>query len=114
MENQFYRRKKSPWDFREPLRRLFRNKRFLLALAICVPLGGYGLFGSRGLVSRLRLEQQKTEMEQRLRNAEEETQRLKSQSKALETDRAAIERVAREQHGMVRSGETVYKITPNH
>jgi cell division protein FtsB len=113
MENQYYRKKKSPWDLREPLRRLFRNRRFLLALAICVPLAGYVLFGNRGLVSRLRLEHQKAELEQRLRDAEAEAQRLKAQSRALDTDRTAIERVAREHHGMVRSGETVYKIAPS-
>ena len=113
MENQFYRKKKSPWDLREPLRRLFRNKRFLLVLAISLPLAGYVLFGSRGIVSRIRLEHQKAELEQRLRDAEEENRRLKEQSKALDGDRATIERVARENHGMVRPGETVYKAAPN-
>lgn len=112
MENLFYRKKKSRWDIREHLRRLLRNKRLVLILAFAVPLTGYVLFGNRGIVQRLRLEHQKTEMEQRLREAEAEAGRLKEESKALDNDRATIERVAREKHGMVRSGETVYRTPP--
>jgi|WetSurMetagenome_2_1015567.scaffolds.fasta_scaffold13084_6 cell division protein FtsB len=112
MENLFYRKKKSPWDLREPFRRLLRNKRLLLLIAIATPLVGYLLFGSRGIIQRVRLEHQKVEMEQRLREAEAEADRLKQESKALDNDRAAIERVAREKHGMVRPGETVYRTSP--
>lgn len=113
MENQFYRKKKSPWDLREPLRQLLRNKRFLLVLAIGLPLAGVVLFGSRGVISRVRLEHQKAGLEQQLREAEAENRRLREQSKALDGDRATIERMAREKHGMVRPGETVYKAAPN-
>jgi len=112
MENLFYRKKKSRWDLREPLRRLLRNKRLLLLIAIATPLVGYLLFGSRGIIQRIRLEHQKVEMEQRLRDAEADAERLKKESKALDNDRAAIERVAREKHGMVRPGETVYRTSP--
>ncbi len=113
MENLFYRKKKSPWDLREPLRRLLRNKRLLLVLAVATPLAGYLLFGSRGIIQRLRLEHQKVELEQRIRDAEADADRLKRESKALDSDRVAIERVAREKHGMLRSGETVYRTSPN-
>jgi len=113
MENLFYRKKKSPWDLREPLRRLLRNKRLLLVLAVATPLAGYLLFGSRGIIQRVRLEHQKAEMEERVRDAEADADRLKRESKALDNDRAAIERVAREKHGMLRSGETVYRTSPN-
>ncbi len=112
MENLFYRKKKSPWDLRELLRRLLRNNRLLLIIAVATPLVGYLLFGSRGIIQRLRLEHQKVEMEQRIRDAETEADRLKKESKALDDDRAAIERVAREKHGMVRPGETVYRTSP--
>ena len=113
MENLFYRKKKSPWDVRELLRRLVRNTRLLLVLAIVLPLAGYVLFGSRGIIQRIRLERQKADMEQRIRDAEADAERLKKESKALDADRAAIERVAREKHGMLRPGETVYRTSPN-
>jgi cell division protein FtsB len=41
-----------------------------------------------------------------------ETRRLQTELKALEGDARAIEKAAREKHGMVRDGETVYKTTP--
>lgn len=112
MENLFYRKKKSPWDPRELFRRLLRNNRLLLLIAIATPLVGYLLFGSRGIIQRLHLEHQKVEMEQRIHDAEADADRLKKESKALDNDRAAIERVAREKHGMVRPGETVYRTSP--
>jgi cell division protein FtsB len=49
-------------------------------------------------------------LEEKVRLAEEETRRLQAESKALESDPRAIEKVAREQHGMIRAGETVYKV----
>jgi cell division protein FtsB len=112
MENLFYRKKKSPWDLREPLRRLLRNKRVLLPLAVALFVTGYVVFADHGVLQRIRLARQKSEMEQKIHDAEAEAIRLKGELKALENDRATLERVAREQHGMVRSGETVYRISP--
>ena len=112
MENLFYRKKKSPWDLRELLRRLRRNRRALIPFALALFLVGYVIFADHGLLQRVRLARQKSEMEQKLREAEAEYIRLKGELKALENDRATLERVAREQHGMVRSGETVYRTSP--
>jgi cell division protein FtsB len=113
MDNLFYRKTKKAWNLHEAFRRLMRNKRLLLILAVALPAVGYLLFGSRGIFQRIRLERQKVEMEQKIRDAEAESKRLKDESKALDDDRATIERVAREKHGMVRSGETVYKTSPS-
>jgi cell division protein FtsB len=114
MENHFYRKKKSPWDLRETFRRLRRNRRSLIPLSIALLVCGYLAFSDHGVIQRIRLTKQKAEMEQKIREAEVEAIRLKAELKELETDRTAQERVAREQHGMVRSGETVYRITPAH
>jgi cell division protein FtsB len=57
---------------------------------------------------------QRSEMskgEERLERLESETKRLEEQSKNLETD-AEIERLAREQYGLVRPGETPYAFVP--
>jgi cell division protein FtsB len=114
MENLFYRKKKSPWDFQDLVRRLRRNKRALIPLAVGLFLCGYVVFADHGLLQRFRLARQKSEMEQKIREAEAESIRLKGELKALENDRATLERVAREKHGMVRSGETVYRTSPAH
>ena len=93
-------------------RRLLRNKRLTLLVGIALLVSGYVLFDSHGIIQRIRLQHQKSDLEQKLREADAESQRLKEQSKALDEDRATIERVAREKHGMVRSGETVYRTPP--
>ena len=110
MDNQFYRKEKKRFDIRGGLKKLLRNRRAMVGLIIGIPLALYLLFGSRGIIQRVRLQSQKTELESKIREAEAETRRLQTESKALDGDRKEIEKVAREQHGMIREGETVYKV----
>ena len=49
-------------------------------------------------------------MQEKVKQASEEQRLLQEQSKALEKDPKAIEKVAREKYGMIREGETVYKV----
>ena len=72
----------------------------------------YVLFNSNGVIARLRLEKQKKEVLEQIRISEEEQKRLKDQSKALDGDPKAVEKVAREKYGMVRENEKVYKVVP--
>jgi cell division protein FtsB len=71
---------------------------------------GFALFGNRGVLQRVRLEERKARMETNIREAQDENRRLQAQSKALDGDKKAIEKVAREDHGMHRKGETVYRV----
>lgn len=109
MESQYYRTLRKRFD----LSRLLRNKRILVATLIGFPLLLYVLFGSHGIVQRIRLERQKVEVEASVKAAEEENLRLQAETKALESDMKALEKVAREKYGMVREGETVYKVRRN-
>jgi cell division protein FtsB len=110
MDDQFYRKEKRRSRGRTVIGRILRNRRLLLILIVGIPLAVFLLFSNRGIVQRVRLERQKTEMEEQIRVAGEETRRLQAESKALDGDRTAIEKVAREKYGMVREGEKVYKI----
>jgi cell division protein FtsB len=110
MDADFYRKKKSTPDLRASLKRLIRNRRLMLSLLIGAPIVLYVFFGPRGIVQRIRLESAKTELETKIREAEAETRRLQAESKALEGDKKAIEKVAREKYGMIREGETVYRV----
>lgn len=69
-------------------------------------------FSSNGIYTRIKLENQKSEMLEKIRTAEEEQKKLKATSKALDGQDKAIEKVAREKYGMVREGEKVYKVKP--
>jgi cell division protein FtsB len=113
MEELFYRKRKRIFDLRGSLRRLRSKKRLVIGLLVAIPLAGFVVFGNRGILQRVRLERQKTELEQKIRDAEIEQQRLIRESKALETDRKTIEKVAREKYGMVRQGETAYRTAPS-
>ena len=110
MDSTFYRRKKKLIDLSGLARKMIRNKRLMTLIVLGVPLALYLVFGNRGILQRVRLQQQKTELEAKIRDAEAETRALQAQSKALDGDKKAIEKVAREKYGMVRDGETVYKV----
>lgn len=90
--------------------KFWRNRKLLLRLLILLPILLYVLFNNKGVVQRVRLELQKREMERKLIEVEAEGRRLRDEVKALEEDREAIEKVAREKHGMVREGEKVYRV----
>jgi cell division protein FtsB len=110
MDNLFYRKVRKGIDPRELLRKLLRNKQALLGLIVGLPLSMYILFGSRGIVQRFKLQDQKIELTEKVAEAMADSVRLRAESRALDGDRKAIEKVAREKHGMIREGETVYKV----
>jgi cell division protein FtsB len=110
MDNLFYRKDKKVFDIRAMLKKLAKNKRAMIGLGAGIPLTLLLLFGSHGIVQRVRLKSQKAELEARILQAEAETKQLQAESKALDGDKKAIEKVAREKYGMIREGETVYKV----
>ncbi len=112
MDESFYRKRKRRFNPRETLRRILRNKRLVAALVLGSVIAGIALFGNRGFVQRIRLEQQKSELEQKIREAEAEQKRLQRESLSLDTSSRAIEKVAREKYGMKRPGESVYRTPP--
>jgi cell division protein FtsB len=110
MESLFYRKDKKSAAFKTNMRRLLTNRRFVIQFVVGSAIVLYGIFGSHGILQRVRLEQQKAEYTAKIRQAQEETKRLRAESKALDGDPNAIEKVAREKYGMMREGETVYKV----
>ncbi len=110
MDNLFYRKDKRTIHLRAIRTRLMKNKRAFFGVLIGIPLVLFLLFGNHGIVQRIRLQNQKTELEEKIRQAEAETKQLQAESKALDADKKTIEKVAREKYGMAREGETVYKV----
>jgi cell division protein FtsB len=109
MDDLYYRKKDSPRSLLGRLRRLLSNRKLVLTLVLGIPLLLYVVFGSHGILQRIRLERQKTELQEKIRAAEAEGKKLQEQSKALEGDKKTVEKVAREKYGMVRKGEQVYR-----
>ena len=110
MDNLFYRKDRKKFVLPGMLKKLARNKRALLGIVLGLPLLLFLLFGGHGIVQRVKFQEQKTQLEAKIQQAETETKQLQAQSKALDSDKKAIEKVAREKYGMIRDGETVYRI----
>jgi cell division protein FtsB len=106
MEGRFYRKQPGSGFF--PKR--FKTRGFIICSAIALPALFYILFGSHGIVQRIQLESRITELHSKIDEASEENERLKAVAKSLDSDLKAIEKVAREKYGMVREGETVYRV----
>jgi cell division protein FtsB len=111
MSDLYYRKDRKGFHLRAFLKRLVRSKRTVVFMVVGFPIGFYVLFGSHGVIQRIRLQHQKTEVGEKIQRAEEEKRRLQAEVKALEGDKRAIEKIARERYGMHREGETVYKVT---
>ncbi len=82
-------------------------------IAVVLILGGvaFGLWG--GLFSTVdwwKLKQRVEGERQAIERLETETDSLEAWAQALESDSATQERVAREVFGMIRDGETLYRV----
>lgn len=110
MEGDFYRKPRKRNWFKSVGRGLFKTRRRGIITIAFTILIFYLLFDNKGIIARIRLELRKQEMTEKVQQAEQETQQLQSELKMLQGDKKTIEKVAREKHGMVREGETVYRV----
>ena len=110
MDDQYYRKAKPKPGVFGWIRKIANNKRIFLTLLISLPLLYLVTFSNKGILKRMSLEGEKRLMEEKVRQAQVELQRLQDQSRALDRDGKAIEKVAREKYGMIREGETVYRV----
>ncbi|HLB00607.1 MAG TPA: septum formation initiator family protein [Bacteroidota bacterium] len=108
MESQ-YLRKYRP-SFRFSPKKLLGHRSLVITLLVGIPVFSFILFSPRGVIKRISLETEKSRLEGQLARAEAEQVSLLKQSRALDHDLSVIEKIAREQYGMIRPGETVYKV----
>lgn len=110
MDDHYYRRPKPRGKIHTLVSKGMKNKRLVLTLVIAIPVAMFILFSNRGIVKKMSLEAEKKDMQEKVRQAQIENQKLLEQSKILDTADQAIEKIAREKYGMIRDGETVYKV----
>ncbi len=108
----FYRKVRKQLKPAKWLARVWTNKKLSAAFAVGFILLLYAFFNNNGILQRIRLEHAKKELEEKIEHAQQEQKQLLDQSKALDGDKEAIEKVAREKYGMIRSGEKVYRVAP--
>ncbi len=93
----------------EPPSFLQRNLRTILAVAV-LGLFIHDIFGSHGFLAMRRTQRQIAELRQEILQLDNENHSLGDQVNALKTDPKAIERIARDDMGLARPGEYIFKL----
>ena len=112
MSADFLRKVRKKANPRALMSKLWSNKRLNIVLAAALVILSYAIFNNQGVLQRYRLERERKTILLKIQQAELEQKQLQEQSKALEGDKRAVEKVAREKYGMVREGEKVYRVVP--
>lgn len=88
---------------------LRQNLAWFLALGLALLLL-QDVFGTHGLLAMRRAQKEAARVQLEIDQINQENLRLQENVKALKTDPAAIERIAREEMGLARPGEYIFKI----
>jgi len=88
---------------------LYRNGILVLLLA-SIALIVHNIFGQNGYLALRRQQKQLQILQQEIQQLQQDNDDLAKQIKALKSDPAAIERLAREQMHLVKPGEKIYSL----
>src|SRR5271170_1733898 len=70
------------------------------------------VFGAHGLIAMRRSMREAAQVQREIDLMNEENRQLEQRVKSLKSDPAAVERIAREEMGLARPGEYIFKIQP--
>jgi cell division protein FtsB len=88
-----------------------RNARWVLLLALAF-LGVHDIFGAHGFIAMRRTAQEIQAARDEITKLDDENRALTDQVTALKSDPRMIERIAREEMGLARPGEVIFKVPP--
>jgi len=88
---------------------LRRNLRQILGLAL-LALFLHDVFGTHGVLAMLRTQKEIKQIRLQIGKINAENKSLSNEVNALKTDPKTIERIAREDMGLARPGELIYKL----
>ena len=92
------------------VRYIYRRKRFFLYVLVLLLVLSYAVFGKKGILQRVELEMENSELKTKLKAEQEKSLMLQKEVEDLRTSDKKIEKVAREKYGMVKDGEEIYKV----
>jgi cell division protein FtsB len=99
-------------SFGDQLREFLRvNTNLLLASGVALLLIS-DVFGTHGVLAMRRSQKQAADIEKKIEQLNQENRQLEDRVKALKTDPAAVEHIAREEMGLARPGEYIFKVLP--
>ncbi len=90
---------------------LRRHTRTILALFV-LALFVQDIFGAHGFLAMRRTQKEIARLRQEIQQVNAENRELAGQIKALKSDPRVIERIAREEMGLARPGEFIFKLPP--
>jgi cell division protein FtsB len=88
------------------------NKSFLVLLLGAFIVIWFSFIDVYSLKTRWDLHDRKEELKLKTEQLAEKSEQIMERMEALENDPALLEKIAREEYGMRKPGETVYKIKP--
>ena len=86
-----------------------RNTRQILALALFA-LFVHDIFGPHGFIAMRRTQKEIDQIHEEIVKMNEQNKQLTDQVSSLKSDPKSIERIAREEMGLARPGEMIFKI----
>jgi cell division protein FtsL len=86
-----------------------RNTRQILVLALFALLV-HDIFGTHGFIAMRRTQMEIEQIREQIGKVNEENKSLAEQVNSLKTDPKSIERIAREEMGLARPGEMIFKL----
>lgn len=96
--------------FAEQMREFLRRNMSLFLAAGFVLLLIQDVFGTHGVLAMRRAQKEAARVQQEIDRVNNENRQLQDHVKALKSDRQAIEHIAREEMGLARPGEIIFKI----
>jgi len=85
-------------------------KKYFIFLAVFISgMFLFAIFGSRGLVQIYKSEEERKRIQMSNARLQEDNQKLADQIRRLRNNREEVEKVAREELGLVKKGEIVYQ-----
>src|SRR5215472_1883925 len=98
--------------FFEQMRGFLRRNMSIFLLAGLLLLVMQDIFGTHGVLAMRRAQKQAAQVKQEIQQLDNENQQLQDKVKSLKSDPQAIERIAREEMGLARPGEYIFKLSP--
>ncbi len=100
-------------DFLKVLNPIRWKKSVLTGVLVVAALSWILFFDTFSLLTRYQLSSKEDQLKEDIERLEAQIRELESQIERLEKDPALIERIAREEYGMRKPGETVYTVEQN-
>lgn len=105
-----YRENKKKNKIKGIIKFIGNNKLLTFYFIILIILLYTTVFGSKGLLKRIRLEKEKSSIEEQIQAEIKKTEELQKEINDLKNSDAKIEKIARERYKMTKEGEKIYKV----